>query len=217
MGGNSDLERRIMRLEQALPGVRQRITKLKELNGANLQAIRMIRESVGDGVQPTQVSYCGGLILPNTLSGSDANFTPSTLTLAWDATLVFPLYSGGSIITADDAGPGGWSYCNTVSFPASAFCGTTAVASIAITYKLAKSGNLYIYWKTASPFLENSQPVTNTCGDVNTSDKLGFAVVCPSTGVAGQLLYSPQNCGAGVALWGAAPAGHSITITLPAL
>ena len=39
MGGNSDLERRIMRLEQAIPHVRQRIIKLGDLNGQLIQAL----------------------------------------------------------------------------------------------------------------------------------------------------------------------------------
>ena len=80
MGGNSDLERRIMRLEQAIPHVRQRIIKLGDLNGQLIQALS------GGGVR----AYNDGQPLgPTTPCGSgpssmSATYTPDSGTATFN-------------------------------------------------------------------------------------------------------------------------------------
>ena len=212
MGGNSDLERRIMRLEQALPGVRQRIIKLGQLNGANFQAIRMVRESVGDGAPTTTThttTFCSSLALPDTVSGTDSVY--GSLTLSWDGTLTFPTYSGGSISGNYTSSTGGWSVCKTVSY--AGYYGYPA-ATIAITYKLTTTGFVCLYWKTVNPWTQASKPVANTCGDDNVSDEpTSRTITCPSLGTPGSIVFSVP--GSNDAIYPST--GATITIDLPAL
>ena len=92
MGGNSDLERRIMRLEQALPGLRQRIVKLKELNG------RLIEVFSGGGTRTSNDGASQGAYF----DGTCGIWIPDTLTLSSS------LYSGGTNTLTWDSGAGQW-------------------------------------------------------------------------------------------------------------
>ena len=172
MGGNSDLERRIMRLEQAIPHVRQRIIKLGQLNGANLQAIRMIRESVGDTNPPVATDSACGVTLYTNMTVTDSEY--GVWSMVWrhrGADLIAP---NGELSYTTGA-PAAWQACRVVTYASI----STPVMYTVFPVNSLTAGQYAIYldWLRAS----GSTPATGTCGSTFNANN-GATLIAPTCG-----------------------------------